>query len=204
MPPKSSQRSHKKPLNPLQRKLQKKKHELIHKATVKGQYYKTLAKEDQDLNTPDYVKEIFGERTIDEDGNVVKYQDSTQGDKEETKPEDDHVYDLDNPSSDEESKEEETSSKRKRTKQKDEVQKRHKPNPFKAQLDTRKKAKEELEKEREEKRKMIEEKIKAKEEYMRHRRRERSKMLAKNRKGQPNMATQMDVLLEKIKKQAEN
>ncbi|KAG0185650.1 hypothetical protein DFQ28_009030 [Apophysomyces sp. BC1034] len=191
--------------------VQKKKHDLIHKATVKGQYYKTLAKEDQDLATPDYVKEIFGERTIDEDGNVVKYQNGTKdnkdnksskGNKRKVESDDDRVFDLDNPSSDEE---EEEAPKRKKSQPKDdEASKRHKPNPFKAQLDVRKLAKEELQKERAEKQRKFEEQKKAKEEYLRGRRRERSKMLAKNKKGQPNMATQMDVLLEKIKKQTDN
>ncbi|CAO3685150.1 unnamed protein product [Rhizopus stolonifer] len=70
MPPKSSR----KPLNALQRKQLKRKQDLIHKATVKSQYYKTLNKQDDD--TPDYVKDIFGaqEKTIDKDGNVVELE----------------------------------------------------------------------------------------------------------------------------------
>jgi hypothetical protein len=37
---------------------QKRKYELIHKATVKSQYYKELNKE-KDEDTPDYVKEVL-------------------------------------------------------------------------------------------------------------------------------------------------
>lgn len=75
----------------------KKKQELIHKARVKSEYYKTLEKEHAD-NTPDYVKEVniyieliyfmfiliyllpfffnqkIFEKTIDQDGNIVEYE----------------------------------------------------------------------------------------------------------------------------------
>jgi hypothetical protein len=36
--------------------------------------------------------------------------------------------------------------------------------------------------------------------YYQHRNKERGKMLAKNKKGQPNLATQMEILIGRIKK----
>ena len=38
---------------------QKRKYELIHKATVKSQYYKELNKKEEGDETPDYVKEVY-------------------------------------------------------------------------------------------------------------------------------------------------
>ncbi|CAO3587366.1 unnamed protein product [Absidia cylindrospora] len=53
MPPKQKPHNKKvKPLTSLERRAKKKKQELIHKATVKSQYYKTLAKEHATDNTP--------------------------------------------------------------------------------------------------------------------------------------------------------
>ncbi|KAF9912979.1 hypothetical protein BX616_010193 [Lobosporangium transversale] len=52
------------------------KAELIHKAKVKKEYAKVLKQEEQ--NTPEFYKKIFGEKTIDDEGNVVAYN-SGQG-----------------------------------------------------------------------------------------------------------------------------
>ncbi|KAI9010918.1 hypothetical protein CLU79DRAFT_722695 [Phycomyces nitens] len=173
----------------------KKKQQLIQKATVKAQYYKTLAKEKPDLDAPDYVKEIFAEKTIDEDGNVVEYDNGTKRKPEE----EERVYDLDEESSSEEEEEEEEDKPRKKQK-KDAEPKQHKPNPFKSQLQVQKKTKEEAIKAREEKQKMYEEKNKARANYYRERNQVRGKMLARNKRGQPNLATQMNVLLDKLEK----
>jgi hypothetical protein len=48
----------------------------------------------------------------------------------------------------------------------------------------------------------MEENTKARKQYYKERNKERGKMLAKNKKGQPNLATQMNVLLEKIQRNA--
>ncbi|KAG1145774.1 hypothetical protein G6F37_005265 [Rhizopus arrhizus] len=185
MPPKKAR----KPLNPLQRKQLKRKKELIHKATVKSQYYKALKKDDDD--TPDYVKEIFGaqERTIDKNGNVVELE----------KTVDDEEFDME---SEEEESEEEDTSKNKRQRMIDAAAKQHKPNPFKAEIEERERRKKESE---EEKKARAEQYKKQKEErhtYYKDRSDKRRKMLAKTKSGQPKMAARMDVLLEKIQKEA--
>lgn len=83
MPPKSFQRKRNKPLDRRELKckcldtrwqtfsllnyliaiVKKRKQELVHKATVKSRYYKSLKKEDPTLNTPDYVKEVRRKRS---------------------------------------------------------------------------------------------------------------------------------------------
>ncbi|KAG1211399.1 hypothetical protein G6F68_008451 [Rhizopus microsporus] len=160
MPPKK----HRKPLTPLQRKQIKRKRELIHKATVKSQYYKELNQQKDD--TPDYVKEVFGmqERTIDENGNVVELH----------KPED----------------------------EKEQGKRQNKPNPFKSRMEESLKRKRESEQERREKEEKLKEQKEQRHAYYKERSEKRRKMLSKTKRGQPKMAARMDVLLEKIEKQA--
>ncbi|KAI8983620.1 hypothetical protein BDB01DRAFT_791471 [Pilobolus umbonatus] len=173
MPPKVEKKKHRKPLTPLQRKQQKKKYELIHKSKVKSQYYKTLEKE-KDMETPDYVKEIFGEETP----------------KKLSKPkEEEKEYDLSEDSSSSEEEEEE-----------EEGHKRHKPNPFKHQLEEREKRQKETEEQKKERLRLAEEKKQERSKYYKERSEIRGKMLSKTKKGQPNMSAQMDVLLQRIQK----
>ncbi|KAG2202463.1 hypothetical protein INT47_013079 [Mucor saturninus] len=201
MPPKTQPKKPRKPLTPLQRKQQKRKYELIHKATVKSQYYKTLNKDaEAGEDTPDYVKEIFGtpERTIDKDGNVVELE-------RENVEEEDQVFDLDEESSSEEEEDEkddneETQRLNKRQKRLEAMTRLPKPNPFKTQLQVREKRKLDSQQEKEERQKSFKEAKKARVEYYKGRSEERTKMLAKTKKGQPKMASQMDVLLGKIQK----
>ncbi|KAI8377472.1 uncharacterized protein BYT42DRAFT_546168 [Radiomyces spectabilis] len=213
MPPKPNSSKYKKPLTSLDRKAKKKKAELIHKATVKSQYYKTIAKEKDVLEAPDYVKEIFGERTIDDQGNVVEYE-AAKGVKRKAKAtddvkEDEKVFYLDESSSSEEEDDEQEQGKAKQKKdvkgkgkqEKKNENKRSKPNPFKEQMERREKERQEALQKRAEREEEYQAKNKARKQYYKERNRERGKMLAKNSKGQPNMATQMEILLGKIKKQ---
>ncbi|KAI8148814.1 hypothetical protein BJV82DRAFT_505936 [Fennellomyces sp. T-0311] len=192
MPPKFQKKGGR-PLNPLERKVKKRKHELIHKATVKKQYYKTIEKDNPQDDTPDYVKEIFGERTIDDDGNIVAYN---SGKNDTPKEEEERVHYLGDESSDEEEEEDDNGKKKRKT-----HDKQHKPNPFKAQLDERDRKRRLTKEEREKRDREFAEQAKDRQKYYNKRRRERSQMLAKNAKGQPKMARQMDNLLEKIQKQ---
>lgn len=108
--------------------VKKKKQELVHKLAVKSKYYKELAKNDPIANAPEYVKKvlyswyknqkvwllrrykIFGERTIDDEGNIVAYKPEeeeklasaeaeTHDNKKKRRIDEDRVYDLDEPSS---------------------------------------------------------------------------------------------------------
>lgn len=200
MPPAPQGKKPRKPLTPLQRKQKKRKYELIHKATVKSQYYKDLNKEKDD-DTPDYVKEIFGapERTIDKDGNVVELEKPVEEDEEE-------VFDLDEESSSEEEEEddddndEEKQRLNKRQKRLEAMAKIPKPNPFKSQIEERERRKKESLDEKKERQQKQKEQHKARKAYYKDRSEQRTKMLARTKKGQPKMASQMDVLLSKIQK----
>ncbi|KAI9477900.1 MAG: hypothetical protein EXX96DRAFT_568634 [Benjaminiella poitrasii] len=175
-PPPVIKKKHKKPLTSLQRKQIKKKRELIHKAQVKSQYYKTKDPKD---DAPDYVKEIFAaERTIDKDGNVVELAtDSFEPEQEEIS--------LDDPSDNDDTAK---------------TRAPLKPNPFKSQLEDRERLRKETEEEKKERLRLLEAKKKETKAYYRKRRDQRGKMLARTKTGQLNMAAQMDVLLEKIQK----
>ncbi|KAI8636907.1 hypothetical protein BD408DRAFT_425390 [Parasitella parasitica] len=200
MPPKPHAKKPRKPLTALQRKQQKRKYDLIHKAQVKSEYYKELNKNTND-STPDYVKEIFGaERTIDKDGNVVELKRNQDEEQEQE-------FDLDKSSSDEEDneddeddKDDEGSDSGEKSRKMQRSAKSLKPNPFKAQLEEREKLKKESLNEREERQMKYKQEKKARISYYKERSQQRSKMLARTKKGQPKMASQMDVLLEKIQK----
>lgn len=117
--------------------------------------------------------------------------------------EEEQEFDLDEESSSEEEEEddnEETQRLNKRQKRLEAMTRLPKPNPFKAQLEVREKRKLESQKEKEERQKSFKEAKKARVEYYKGRSEERTKMLAKTKKGQPKMASQMDVLLGKIQK----
>ncbi|SAM09339.1 hypothetical protein [Absidia glauca] len=196
MPPNKKPISKKaKPLTSLERRAKKKKQELIHKMSVKSQYYKSLAKEHGD-DTPDYVKQVF-ERTIDEDGNVVEYESGTTKRKATEEKDEERVFDLDQEQS---SDEDEDSCGQKSKKQKKDDTKVHKPNPFKAQLEEQQTRKRLTQEERVARQQEREAKLGERKRYYQHRNKERGKMLAKNKKGQPNLATQMEILIGRIKK----
>ncbi|ORZ17148.1 hypothetical protein BCR42DRAFT_414009 [Absidia repens] len=206
MPPKQKPHNKKvKPLTSLERRAKKKKQELIHKATVKSQYYKTLAKEHAVDNTPDYVKDIF-EKTIDENGDVIEYQSGATKRKQPKKDNEETVFDLDQESSsddsDEDSDDDEANGRRSKKQKKDnkDTTKALKPNPFKAHLEEQRKRKQQTQEDRESRQKDKETKLAERKRYYQHRNKERGKMLAKNKNGQPNLATQMEILIGRIKK----
>ncbi|KAI9317259.1 hypothetical protein BX666DRAFT_1857674 [Dichotomocladium elegans] len=176
----------KRPLNPLERKVKKKKSELIQKAKIKGRYYKSIKKDNFSEDAPSYVKEIFSERTIDDEGNVVEYN-SGKNDNKSTKKNhdnDDREYYLNDTDSDEDG---------------NNKPRKHKPNPFKAQIEERDMKRKLTNEEREERQRQREEAEKAKKKYYKQRGQERGKMLSRTRKGQVKMAVEMDNLLNKIK-----
>ncbi|KAI9245442.1 hypothetical protein BY458DRAFT_591240 [Sporodiniella umbellata] len=180
MPPKTN----KKPLTALQRKQIKRKRDLIHKATVKSQYYKTINKQDDD--TPDYVKDIFGkqEKTVDSSGNVVDLQ---RSDVEESEPE-----------SQSESESEDESRKNKRQQRIDALSK--KPNPFQSQMAESERRKRETADEKKERKELYKKQKEERHVYYKDRSDKRRQMMAKTKKGQPRMAARMNVLLERIEK----
>ncbi|KAI9307594.1 hypothetical protein BJ944DRAFT_13263 [Cunninghamella echinulata] len=184
MPPKFNKKKNA-PLTSLERRAQKKKQELIHKARVKSEYYKTLEKEHAD-STPDYVKEIF-EKTIDQDGNIVEYAANKRKrndlDKEPNPDNEDNLHKL------------------KKGKNDKDITKSNKPNPFKAQLEEQEKRKKLTKEQREEREKELEKKKKATKKYYHDRNKMRGKMLAKHKNGQPNLATQLDVLIGRLNQQ---
>ncbi|KAG0207995.1 hypothetical protein BGX28_000939 [Mortierella sp. GBA30] len=63
------------------------KAELIHKAKVKKEYAKVLKQEED--NTPEFYKKIFGEKTIDDEGNIVEYKNADKDDQEDQDNEED-------------------------------------------------------------------------------------------------------------------
>lgn len=78
----------------------------------------------------------------------------------------------------------------------------NKPNPFKSQMEESLKRKRESEQERREKEEKLKEQKEQRHIYYKERSEKRRKMLSKTKRGQPKMAARMDVLLEKIEKQA--
>ncbi|CAO3609141.1 unnamed protein product [Cunninghamella blakesleeana] len=168
MPPKHIKKNT--PLTSLERRAKKKKQELIHKARVKSEYYKTLEKEHTD-NTPDYVKDYefrSNKRSLDKDANDAENKDNLQ--------------------------------KIKKQKKDDDTTKSFKPNPFKKQLDEQEKKRKLSQKQREERDKEFENKKKATKKYYHDRNKTRGKMLAKHKNGQPNLNTQLNVLIGRLKK----
>lgn len=107
-------------------------------------------------------------------------------------------YDLNQQeSSSEEEEEDEISSKRQK---RDEQMRQAKPNPFKSQLEERERLKSESLADKKERQNKFKQEKKARINYYKERNEQRGKMLARTKKGQPKMASQMDVLLQKIQK----
>ncbi|KAF9971757.1 hypothetical protein BGZ73_005210 [Actinomortierella ambigua] len=201
-------------------RMKKIKSDLIHKAKVKKEYAKVL-KQEQD-STPEFYKKIFGERTIDDEGNVVAYKpegadksDDEGGDegKEASENEDDFEVDLDasdedssDDEDDEESEDQQSSKKRKAKggskggkKKGDEPQKKHKPNPFKAAIEKRERDMKAQQEEREAARRAKEDARKGREKYFAKRQKQSAKLRQKTERGQPKLGNHIQMLLGKIK-----
>ncbi|KAG0225420.1 hypothetical protein BGW42_004440 [Actinomortierella wolfii] len=202
-------------------RLKKIKSELIHKAKVKKEYAKVL-KQEQD-NTPEFYKKIFGERTIDDEGNVVEYrpagEDKPNEESEASHNEDDFEVDLDAPEEDsseseddedEESDDEDNRSSKKRkagsggkkgkdNKKGDGPQKKHKPNPFKAAIEKRERDMKAQQEAREAAQRAKEEARKGREKYYARRQKQSAKLRQKTERGQPKLGNHIKMLLGKIK-----
>ncbi|CDS12070.1 hypothetical protein LRAMOSA04265 [Lichtheimia ramosa] len=183
----------KRPLNPHERKVKKRKNELIHKAQVKRKYHKQIQKDNFDQDTPDYVKEIFGERTIDDEGNIVEYNNGQKSAPSKT-DQDDRVFYLDESSSDESDEEDKGKAKKKKT------EKTRKPNPFKSEIQQKEQRIKSVQEEQKRRQRERDDREYEKRKYYKQRERERGRLMSKTKKGQPNMAAQVDHLLSKIQK----
>ncbi|KAG0077223.1 hypothetical protein BGZ93_006792 [Podila epicladia] len=181
------------------------KAELIHKAKVKKDYAKVLKQED---NTPEFYKKIFGEKTIDDEGNIVAYKDEDAEDDEEMEdaPSDDEEEEASGSEEEEEEEEEEKPSKKakgkevKPGKQEDGSFKRApKPNPFKAAIEKREAEKKAIQEARDRAQRARADAKKGREAYYANRQKTTQKMREKTPSGQPVLANQIKMMLGKIK-----
>ncbi|KAL1917335.1 uncharacterized protein VTP21DRAFT_4991 [Calcarisporiella thermophila] len=185
-------------------KAAKVKQQLIHKAKVKREFYKSLKQDDEFLKTPDFYKEIFSEKTIDDDGNVVEYRRENANDKTALDSKAEGSGDEEVVLSDEDKEEEEEELKAakgsKNTKSKpSKDNKSSKPNPFKqAIMEREKKIAEEREK-REAARLEREKVARGRARYYAQRKKNREVHTAKTSRGQPKLGNQIQHLLNKIK-----
>ncbi|KAF9569201.1 hypothetical protein EC968_002672 [Mortierella alpina] len=198
------------------------KAELIHKAKVKKDYAKVLKQEED--NTPEFYKKIFGERTIDDEGNVVEYKTiggEDQDSQEEVLDEDmsgsEEDEDMEGSGSEdeelEEEEEEEVSSKKtkgrkaeavstKPGKQEDGTFKRApKPNPFKAAIEKREAEKKAIQEARDRAQRARADAKKGRDAYYANREKTTQRMRQKTPKGQPVLANQIKMMLGKIKEE---
>ncbi|KAF9947951.1 hypothetical protein BGZ70_002430 [Mortierella alpina] len=195
------------------------KAELIHKAKVKKDYAKVLKQEED--NTPEFYKKIFGERTIDDDGNIVEYknadgedQDDQEGelDEEMSGSEEDEEME-DSGLEEEQAEEEEAEAPSKKTKgktaeavsskpgkQEDGTFKRApKPNPFKAAIEKREAEKKAIQEARDRAQRARADAKKGRDAYYANREKTTQRMREKTPKGQPVLANQIKMMLGKIK-----
>ncbi|KAF9109826.1 hypothetical protein BGX27_007143 [Mortierella sp. AM989] len=196
------------------------KAELIHKAKVKKDYAKVLSQEEE--NTPEFYKKIFGEKTIDDEGNIIAYKgegqedengDEDQEDEEMSGSEEDEEMQGSGSDSEEEEEEEkpsknskgkkgaaESKAQSKPGKQEDGTFKRApKPNPFKAAIEKReaeKKAIQEARDRAQRERALVK---KGRDAYYANREKTTQKMREKTPRGQPVLANQIKLMLGKIK-----
>lgn len=84
------------------------------------------------------------------------------------------------------------------------TEKKAKPNPYKSQMEAFQESQAQKVESKKEKQERIEREKRERKKYYRERNEQRGKMLARTKKGQPKMATQMDVLLSKIQKNLQN
>ncbi|CAO3568950.1 unnamed protein product [Mortierella alpina] len=195
------------------------KAELIHKAKVKKDYAKVLKQEEE--NTPEFYKKIFGERTIDDEGNIVEYnnavgenQDGQEDelDEEMSGSEDDEEMEGSG-SEEEQAQEEEAGAPSKKIKgkkaepaptkpgkQEDGTFKRApKPNPFKAAIEKREAEKKAIQEARDRAQRARADAKKGRDAYYANREKTTQRMREKTPKGQPVLANQIKMMLGKIK-----
>ncbi|KAF9197592.1 hypothetical protein BGZ49_001892 [Haplosporangium sp. Z 27] len=200
------------------------KADLIHKAKVKKEYAKVLSKEEE--NTPEFYKKIFGEKTIDDEGNIVAYNDNKEDegdDDSEQEGEDisgsDEDEDMESGSDDAEEEEEEEEAKptksakggkgkaaaktqNKPGKQEDGSFKRApKPNPFKAAIEKREAEKKAIQEARDRAQRERALAKKGRDAYYANREKTTQKMREKTPRGQPVLANQIKMMLGKIKEE---
>ncbi|KAF9585975.1 hypothetical protein BGW38_010706 [Lunasporangiospora selenospora] len=221
------------------------KAKLIHNAKVKKDYAKALKQEAD--NTPEFYKKviahsgfayplcfqfsltawnlIFGEKTIDDQGNVVAYGTTEGGDEENTQEHSAGDSEDDQEESGEEMEEDEsesaesddeaqapkkgkgkgkgnkdTTATAKAGKQKEEPFKRaHKPNPFKDAIEKREREKKAIQEARDRAQKERALAKKGRDAYYAKRLKTTQRVMQKTPKGQPLMSNQIKMMLGKIK-----
>ncbi|KAF8938083.1 hypothetical protein BGZ47_008746 [Haplosporangium gracile] len=188
------------------------KADLIHKAKVKKEYAKVLKQEAEE--TPEFYKKIFGEKTIDDEGNVVAYKD----DEDEEMGGSEGDEDMEGSGSEVEEEEEEVESEEeeapkkakgkkdtpaptnKNAKQEDGSFKRAaKPNPFKAAIEKREAEKKAIQDARDRAQRARADAKKGRDAYYANREKTTKKMREKTPRGQPVLANQIKMMLGKIK-----
>ncbi|KAG0352330.1 hypothetical protein BC939DRAFT_498075 [Gamsiella multidivaricata] len=199
------------------------KAELIHKAKVKKDFAKVLKKEEE--NTPEFYKKIFGEKTIDNEGNVIAYKNDDAPEAEDDAEEmsgssdDEDMQGLgsdedeedENEEDEVESEEEKQSKKSKKGvastsatakpgKQEDgSFVRAPKPNPFKAAIEKREAEKKAIQEARERVQRERALAKKGRDAYYANREKTTKKMREKTPSGQPVLANQIKMMLGKIK-----
>ncbi|KAG9067038.1 hypothetical protein KI688_012950 [Linnemannia hyalina] len=187
------------------------KADLIHKAKVKKEYAKVLKQEAGE--TPEFYKKIFGEKTIDDEGNVIAYKDGE--DEEMSGSEGDEDMEGSGSEAEEEEEvesEEEQAPKKgkgkkdtpapsnKNAKQEDGSFKRAaKPNPFKAAIEKREAEKKAIQDARDRAQRARADAKKGRDTYYANREKATKKMREKTPSGQPVLANQIKMMLGKIK-----
>ncbi|KAF9281210.1 hypothetical protein BGZ88_011749 [Linnemannia elongata] len=188
------------------------KADLIHKAKVKKEYARVLKQEAEE--TPEFYKKIFGEKTIDDEGNVVAYKD----DEGEEMSGSEGDEDMEGSGSEAEEEEEEVESEveeapkkgkgkkdtpapsNKNAKQEDGSFKRAaKPNPFKAAIEKREAEKKAIQEARDRAQRARADAKKGRDAYYANREKTTKKMREKTPSGQPVLANQIKMMLGKIK-----
>ncbi|KAF9085894.1 hypothetical protein BGX29_003079 [Mortierella sp. GBA35] len=194
------------------------KADLIHKAKVKKEYARVLKQEADD--TPEFYKKIFGEKTIDDEGNIVSYKDgddeemsgsegdedmegsgseSEQGDEEEDEEQEEEEEEeapkktkgkKDTPASNKNAKQEDGSFKR-----------AAKPNPFKAAIEKREAEKKAIQEARDRAQRARADAKKGRDAYYANREKTTKKLREKTPRGQPVLANQIKMMLGKIKEE---
>ncbi|KAG0348457.1 hypothetical protein BG004_005186 [Podila humilis] len=196
------------------------KADLIHKAKIKKDYAKVL-KEEAD-NTPDFYKKIFGEKTIDDEGNIVAYRnENSEDDKEmedsssEDNDEKEEGSDDEEASgSDKDTEEEKSTKKSKGAKESKEsatsaagrqvdgtFKRAAKPNPFKAAIEKREAMKKSIQEARDRAQRARADAKKGRDAYYANREKTTKKMREKSSRGQPVLANQIKMMLGKIKEE---
>ncbi|KAG0265656.1 hypothetical protein BG011_004255 [Mortierella polycephala] len=196
------------------------KAELIHKAKVKKDFAKVLKKEEE--NTPDFYKKIFGEKTIDDNGDVVEYKtgrsqqeqdDEMSGSDEDAEMQESGSGSEEEEQGDSEEEEEKPASKKSKGKKGDvssattkpgkqedgSFKRAQKPNPFKAAIEKREAEKKAIQDARERAQRERALAKKGRDAYYANRQKTTTRMREKTPKGQPVLANQIKMMLGKIK-----